>query len=192
MPWQIPVEATWQDLRYAARGLRRSPGFTAVAVVSLALGIGANTAIFSVINPLMLRSLPVKDPDQLVQVLSQYPGEPRLSSFSWRHYEHFRDHNQSFSELLAVSRARLQVRRGGSEAETIDGEYVSGNFFTMLGIALMKWACAASIRLDEAIPPTWQMSPAASHTRAAAMLFCRPPNLRSLMLIAFAPFAAAT
>ncbi len=128
------LESTWQDLRYAARTLRRSPGFTAVAVVSLALGIGANTAIFSLINTLMLRSLPVSHPEQLVQLLSRYPGEPRLSSFSWRHYEHFRDHNQSFSDLLAVARGRFQVSGEGLEPETIDGEYVAGNFFTALGV----------------------------------------------------------
>jgi putative ABC transport system permease protein len=132
--WENALETTWLDLRYAARTLRRSPGFTAVAVVSLALGIGANTAIFSVINTLMLRSLPVSHPEQLVELLSRYPGEPRLSSFSWRHYEHFRDHNQSFSDLLAVSRARFQVTGEGFEPETIDGEYVAGNFFTALGV----------------------------------------------------------
>ena len=132
--WENVVETTWQDVRYAARMPRRSPGFTAVAVLSLALGIGANTAIFSLINTLMLRSLPVSRPEQLVELLSRYPGEPRMSSFAWRHYEHFRDHNQSFSELLAVSRARLQVTAEGFEPETIDGEYVSGNFFSALGV----------------------------------------------------------
>jgi predicted permease len=132
--WENVLETTWQDVRYAARTLRRSPGFTAVAVLSLALGIGANTAIFSVINTLMLRSLPVSHPEQLVELLSRYSGEPRLSSFSWRHYEHFRDHNQSFSDLLAVSRARFQVTVEGFEPETIDGEYVAGNFFTALGV----------------------------------------------------------
>jgi predicted permease len=105
-----------------------------VAILSLALGIGANTAIFSLINTLMLRPLPVSHPEQLVELLSRYPGEPRLSSFSWRHYEHFRDHNQSFSDLLAVSRARLQVTGAGFEPETIDGEYVARNFFTALGV----------------------------------------------------------
>ena len=128
------LESSWQDLRYAARTLWRSPGFTAVAAVSLALGIGANTAIFSLINTLMLRSLPVSHPEQLVQLLSRFPGEPRLSSFSWRHYEHFRDHNQSFSDLMAVARGRVQVSGEGVEPETIDGEYVAGNFFTALGV----------------------------------------------------------
>jgi len=118
--WENIVETTCQDVRYAARTLRRSPGFTVVAVLSLALAIGANTAIFSLIDTLMLRSLPVSDPEQLVELLSRYPGEPRLSSFSWRHYEYFRDRNQSFSDLLAVSRTRFQVSGEGSEGEATD------------------------------------------------------------------------
>jgi len=80
--WEHIVETSWQDVRYAARTLRRSPGFTSVALLSLGLGIGANTAIFSLINTLMLRSLPVSHPEQLVELLSRYPGEPRLSTFS--------------------------------------------------------------------------------------------------------------
>jgi putative ABC transport system permease protein len=66
----------WQDTRYAIRGLRRSAGFTAVALLSLALGIGANAAIFSLIDTLMLRTLPVRAPEQLVEFLVEYPGDP--------------------------------------------------------------------------------------------------------------------
>lgn len=150
--WDNIADSTWQDVRHAARTLLRSPGFTAVAVLSLALGIGANTAIFSVINTLMLRSLPVSRPEQLVELLSRYPGEPRLSSFSWRHYEHFRDQNQSFTDLLAVSRARFQVLGEGSEEETVDGEYVAGNYFTALGVrpALGRVIDAQDDRLESA------------------------------------------
>ena len=150
--WENVVETTWQDVRYAARMLRRSPGFTAVAVISLALGIGANTAIFSLINTLMLRSLPVSHPEQLVQLLSRYPGEPRMSSFSWRHYEHFRDHNRSFSDLLAVARGRFHVSGDGLEPEAADGEYVAGNFFTALGVrpALGRLIDARDDQVDSA------------------------------------------
>jgi putative ABC transport system permease protein len=154
--WENVVETTWQDVRYAARMLRRSPGFTAVAVVSLALGIGANTAIFSLIHALMLRSLPVSHPEQLVEPLSRYPGEPRMNSFSWRHYERIRDHNQSFSDLVAVGRGRFQVRGEGLEQETIDGEYVAGNFFTALGVqpALGRLIGARDDLLDSASAAT--------------------------------------
>lgn len=132
--WESVLDATWQDARYAVRTMRRSPGFTAVTTVSLALGIGANAAIFSLINTLMIRPLPVSHPEQLVEPLSVYPGEPRTNAFAWRHYEHFRDHSESFADLLAVARARFQVSGEDVAAETIDGEYVTGNFFAALGV----------------------------------------------------------
>jgi hypothetical protein len=69
---KVSLETLWHDMRYALRMMRRSPGFTGVAVLSLSLGIGANTAIFSLINTLMLRLLPVQDPNQLVELLSEH------------------------------------------------------------------------------------------------------------------------
>ena len=87
------IGAVIQDLRFALRMLTKERWFTAVAVVSLALGIGANTAIFSLINTLMLRQLPVREPQQLVQFLSAYPGDPRMNVFPWTSYERFRDRN---------------------------------------------------------------------------------------------------
>ena len=123
-----------QDIRYALRMMRRTPGFTAVALLSLALGIGANTAIFSLIDTLMLRPLPVRAPEQLVELLNRYPGEPRVNAFSRQSYEHFRDNNHVFSNLIASSPARLNVRGEGLEAESVAGEYVVGDFFTMLGV----------------------------------------------------------
>src|SRR5271163_4154 len=98
------IEQFWRDARYALRMMRRSPGFTTVAVLSLALGIGANTAIFSLIDTLMLRMLPVQDPGQLVELLQKYPGEPRGNGYwSRQSFEHFRDHNHIFSALIASS-----------------------------------------------------------------------------------------
>ena len=124
----------WQDARYALRGMRRSPGFTAVAVLSLAMGIGANTAIFSLIHTLMLRSLPVPEPEQLVEFLNQYPGDPPLNVFSWQSYEYFRDHNHAFSGLTGVRPARFHLLGEGLEPEAVDGALVAGNFFQMLGV----------------------------------------------------------
>ena len=97
------IEHIIQDLRFGLRMMRRSPGFTAVAVLSLSLGIGANTAIFSLINTLMLRLLPVRQPEQLVELLNRYPGEPRINAFSWESYEHYRDHSHVFSGLIGTS-----------------------------------------------------------------------------------------
>src|SRR5437588_1830467 len=130
------LDRLWQDTRYALRMMRRTPGFTAVAVLSLGLGIGANTAIFSLINTLMLRTLPVQEPEQLVELLQKYPGEPRGNGyFTWPSYEHYRDHNHVFSALIATSaQTRFIVRGEGLEPESLNGEYVAGNFFPALGV----------------------------------------------------------
>jgi predicted permease len=123
------------DLRFAVRMLLRERWFTLVAILSLAVGIGANTAIFSLIDSLMLRPLPVREPGQLVQFLSAYPGDPRFNAFQWVFYERVRDEARSFSDLLAFSPARITVRReGGADTLNAYGEYVSGNFFQSLGV----------------------------------------------------------
>src|SRR6266478_418751 len=106
------METLWQDSRYALRLMRRSPGFTAVAVLSLALGIGANTAIFSLINTIMLRQLPVSHPEQLVEFLEKRPGEPRGDGYlGWEKYEYFRDNNHIFSALTGTSFDNLAALR---------------------------------------------------------------------------------
>ncbi len=128
------LENLVQDIRYAFRQFRRSPGFTVVVVLTLALGVGANTAIFSLINALMLRMLPVRDPGQLVELLHRYPGEPRMNGFSWPSYEHFRDHNHVFSGLIGFAPFPFRLRGEGLEAETVDGEYVVGDYFPVLGV----------------------------------------------------------
>ena len=128
------IETSGQDVRFAMRTLRRSPGFAAVAVLSLALGIGANTGIFSLINTLMLRLLPVRDPESLVELLHQYPGEPRMNGYSWQSYEHFRNQNHVFSGLTGFSPSRFDMRGGGLGGQTVDGEYVVGDFFPVLGV----------------------------------------------------------
>ncbi|MGE0863399.1 MAG: ADOP family duplicated permease [Vicinamibacterales bacterium] len=131
LPW---LEDFIADSRLAARQMRRTPLFTIVAVVSLALGIGANTAIFSLVNTLMLRQLPVRQPEQLVELLSRFPGEPRLNGFSWSVYEHFRDNNRVFADLIAMSAFRLPVGGQAFESAPVHGEYVVGKFFETLGV----------------------------------------------------------
>jgi predicted permease len=114
----------WHDIRYGFRQLRKSPGFTVVAVLTLTLAIGANTAIFSLTNGLLLKSLPgVKDPQQLVLVTDK--GRPSLS---YPFYEHLRDNNQSFSGLFA--NCGVDERR----MEWVSAQAVSGNFFSVLGV----------------------------------------------------------
>jgi putative ABC transport system permease protein len=113
--------------------MRRASGFTAIALLSLGLGIGANTAIFSLIHTLMLRLLPVRDPQQLVELLNKYPGEPHVNGFSWQSYLHFRDNNHVLTALIGSAPAHLTVRAEGRDPEIVDGEYVVSNFFPVLG-----------------------------------------------------------
>ena len=150
------LDRLWRDVRYALRMLRRTPGFTAVAVLSLALGIGANTAIFSLIDTVMLRMLPVREPGRLVELLHRFPGEPHLNGFSWRSYQYFLDHNHVFSGLIGAATApsprgsSFRVRSEGPEPERVDGVYVTGNFFPVLGVrpALGRMIGPEDDRLD--------------------------------------------
>jgi predicted permease len=128
------LETLWQDVRYALRMMRRTPGFTAIAVASLALGIGANTAIFSLINALMLRMLPVREPGQLVELLFKAPGQDHFNAFSWQSYQHYREHNHVFSGLIASGGASFALHGDGLEPERVRGRYVTPNYFSVLGV----------------------------------------------------------
>jgi len=130
-------EEMFQDLRYGARMLLKNRMFTLVAALSLALGIGANTTIFSLINALLLRSLPVKAPQELALfsiIERRGPGY----SFQYSFYEMVRDHSQSFSGVITGSYAgdgRLIVNEpGGGAVEPVQQQRVSGNFFSVLGV----------------------------------------------------------
>jgi predicted permease len=127
------LEQLWQDIRYGLRALRKSPGFAAVAVLTLALGIGANTAIFSLVDVVLLKTLPVKNPTQLVLV--QCPdGHGNHFGFSYPTYAYFRDHNSAFSGVFASEQLeRLEVSVDG-QPELTSGEIVSGNYYSTLGV----------------------------------------------------------
>jgi predicted permease len=127
----------WQDLRYAVRQLCRSPGFTAAAVLSLALGIGANTAIFTFLDQVLLRPLPVQHPEQLA--LLSWGDGPTYGvniggdALSYPMYRDFRDGNKVFSDVMCRFRVTLSVGYRG-QTERVDGELVSGNYFDLLGV----------------------------------------------------------
>jgi predicted permease len=123
-----------RDLRLAWRSLGKNRGFALAAVVTLALGIGANTAIFSLINSVVLRPLPVRQPEQLVELLFKFPGDPRLNMYSWIDYVRLRDENHVFADLLAISTGRHQVTGELLESEVVDCMYVGGNFFNVLDL----------------------------------------------------------
>src|SRR5579862_5336173 len=123
----------WQDLRYGTRMLASNRGFTIVAVLTLALGIGANTAIFSVLDPLLLRKLPVANPDQLVTLSASGPVET-LGSLENDFYKMCRDGSHSLAGVVWFSGAeRAEVQSGGANHTTIN-EVVSPNFFSVLGV----------------------------------------------------------
>ena len=119
------VEDLGRDVVYALRSIRRTPGHTAVTVLSLALAIGANTATFSLVNALMLRGLPVDDPGRLVELGFERPAG--LGNFSYPLYQRVRDQNHAFTQLLAMSSPVIRAVDGTDTPPV--GRYVSGNFF---------------------------------------------------------------
>jgi len=125
-----------QDLHFSLRVLRKSPAFTIVAVLTLALGIGANTAIFTMMNGLMLHTLPVRDPGQLVEILHHYPDdpEPGFNGFSWDAYQIMRDGNHVLSDLIIGSLNVYVVGGHALESQTVFGGNVGGTFFETLGV----------------------------------------------------------
>ncbi|MGH9741316.1 MAG: ABC transporter permease, partial [Candidatus Acidiferrum sp.] len=180
------MQTLWQDIRYGLRMLGKNPGFTAVAVATLALGIGANTAIFSLVNAIMLQSLPVRDPQQLVVPRWSAHGEPqkigsssfgdcratRFSaqesegcSFSYPMFKVIREEKDLFSNVAAFAGPAELDLSGNGSASMAEGELVSGDYFETLGVrpALGRTLEAA----DEAVgaPPVvvldygyWQRS----------------------------------
>jgi putative ABC transport system permease protein len=159
----------WSDFRDAVRQLRRSPVFTATAVLTLALGIGATTAIFTLVQQVMLRSLPVVEPGQLWRIgdavrCCHANGFRQIdwSFFSWEAYQLFRDKTTAFENLAAfqVGNAGLGVRRAGSPApaKTGNGEFVSGNFFETFGISAWRGRLFTAADDREGAPPVAVMS----------------------------------
>lgn len=151
------LEGLLRDIKFALRQMKHSPGFSATAVLTLALGIGGITSVFTLVQQVMLRMLPAANPQQL-WVIGDYSGccmssgytqsngtfQNDWTFFSWEAYQLFRGHTPAFGQLAAFQigegNAELAVRRGGSRspAESRNGEYVSGNFFQTLGIAAWR------------------------------------------------------
>ena len=128
------MEMLIRDLRQGVRGLVRHPGFTAVAVLSLALAIGANTAIFTAVEAVFLQSLPVREPSRLVRVFTALEGRPDLLDLSYPNFVDLRERSRSFSDLVTATQVNLGLSGGKGESEQVWGEMVSGRYFDMLGV----------------------------------------------------------
>src|SRR5271168_4864499 len=136
------MQSLMQDLRYSLRQIRRSPGFMLTAVLTLALGVGANTAIFSLLDQALLRSLPVLKPQQLVVLSasgtaweghSSNNGAGVEESFSYPMYRDLRDKGTAFDGLIATSPTRVGIAQNGT-SNLVNAEIVSGNYFSVLGV----------------------------------------------------------
>src|SRR5580692_10740049 len=143
--WEATMPALVNDLRYAIRQLRKTPGFTLVCVLTLALGIGANTAVFSVMNAVLLQSLPVADPARVVYLRTSNPplrtGTIETNeTFSYPVYDTLRRQGRGISPVIAfvpLSGGKVAVRYG-SQPEEAEGDMVSGAFFSGLGVKLIR------------------------------------------------------
>src|SRR5215472_9609092 len=130
------MDTAVRDFRISLRALRRSPGFVAVAVITLALGIGANTAIFSLLDQILLRLLPVKNPQQLVLLTMRghhYGSNWGGNAISHPMFRDFKDRNQVFSGMFCRFPTQVGLISGG-QAETVSAELVSGTYFSVLGV----------------------------------------------------------
>ena len=127
------MQNLFQDLRYGLRALLNKPAFSLIAIITLALGIGANTAIFSVINTVLLKTLPYKDGDRLVAVWGKLKQADQVE-LSPNELADFRERSHSFAQLAASERANLNLT-GNGEPVRLEGQAVTANLFPMLGVA---------------------------------------------------------
>ncbi len=156
-----------QDLRYALRQLRNAPAFTLTAVLTLALGIGANTAVFTLVHEVLLKSLPVANPSGLYRLGDKYECcvegglQEDWTMFSYPLYQYFRDHTPEYETLAAsqTNRPDLSVRREGAKAaESFTGELVSGNYFATLGLRAFAGRLVSDNDDQAGAPPVAVMS----------------------------------
>jgi predicted permease len=173
------MESLFQDLRYAMRRLRKAPGFTITAIITLALGIGANTAIFTLVQGILLRSLPVSDPARLYRVGDSNDccveggfinDNGDFDIFSYDLYQHLKNSAPEFEQLAAVQAAEdeFSVRRGNAPAKPLRGEFVSGNYFSTMGLGAYTGRALGDSDDTPAAAPATVISYAAWQTEFAS------------------------
>jgi predicted permease len=128
------LEQLAKDFRFAARSLRKTPGFTAIALLTLALAIGVNTAVFSIVNNLFFQPLPVRDPENLVVVAAKTPVSSLLRGYEYPNYLDLRAQADAFSDLMAYSTTPIDLAAPGFEPERTYAAVVTGNFFSFFGV----------------------------------------------------------
>jgi predicted permease len=183
------MTAVWADLRYAFRQLRKSPAFTVTAVLTLALGIGATTAIFTLVHAVLLRSLPVGNPSQLYRIGDRdfccvwgsfLPDNADMSIFPYDLYLNFKQVAPEFEQLAAVQAGNnaISVRRGNATAKPSTSEYVSGNYFSTLGVGAFAGRMLSAADDKEGAPlvavlsyQSWQTDFAADPSAVGSTFF---------------------
>jgi predicted permease len=189
------METLFQDLRYALRQLRKAPGFTITAVITLALGIGANTAIFTLVHGILLRSLPVADPARLYRIGDSddccieggfISDNGDFDIFSYELYQHLKTSAPEFEQLAAMQSAQdtFSVRRGNALAKSLRGEFVSGNYFSTLGLGAYSGRALAETDDTSSSAPATVISYSAWQTEFAA----DPALVGSTIIIQARPF----
>lgn len=134
--WESILETFWQDLRFALRTLQRSPGFTAIAVVTLALGIGANTEIFTIVNSVVLKPLPYPQPERLVMLFETHLPEGTQGTVAPANFYDWRHESQSFAAMAALDPYPDFILNEAGQARRLTGAAVSAEFFSLLGVHL--------------------------------------------------------
>lgn len=164
------VEQLLQDIRYTMRQFRKAPGFAITIILTIALGIGANTAIFTLIHSILMKSLPVADPKSLYRIGNTYTGccftngldnaNGEFDIFSWANYRHLRASTPEFENLAAVQAGpgSLSVRRGAGTAQSKPGEFVSGNYFNTFGVSAFAGRVFTDNDDQASAPPVAVMS----------------------------------
>ncbi len=177
------LETLWQDLRYAARTLAKAPAFSIVAVLSLALGIGANTTLFSLMDVMLLRALPVKNPQDLVEFVRAAP-DAMMTNLPYPVFEYFRRDHSVLSDVFAINWSNPVFRAGGV-SERATAHEVSGSFFPSLGIKALR---------GRTIGPDDDRASAANHVAVISYAFWSrrfgrdPSTLGASVRLSGAPF----
>ncbi|TDI38012.1 MAG: hypothetical protein E2P02_21505 [Acidobacteria bacterium] len=182
--WRGSLDRSGQDVRYALRSLKKRPGFTAVIVMTLSLGIGANTAIFTLVNEIILRPLPIGNPSTVVDIFADVPGGNSFSGFSYPDYIDYAERNDVLTELVVFTGRTARLGAAGS-GETISVQFASVNYFDLLAV---RPAMGRGFRPEEGIRGSAHAVAIVSHGYWQRRAGSDPSFLGSTILLNETPF----